>query len=222
VKQRVEHLTAWQDAGYAARYERFVDRVRAAEARLGTGDQLARTVASAAAKLMSYKDEYEVARLYSNGEFEKRLADAFEGDVQLRFHLAPPLLAKKDADGHLVKKSYGPWVRHAFRWLAKAKGLRGTAFDVFGRTAERRMERALIGEYEQAIDRALARLTPETLPLIVELAALPEKMRGFGHVKEANVAKAKARWAAIEAQLAAGVAPAAVTPATQVKAQQAA
>ncbi len=223
VKQRVEHLTAWQDAAHAARYERFVDRVRAAETKLGTGDQLARTVASAAAKLMSYKDEYEVARLYSNGEFEKRLADAFEGDVQLRFHLAPPLLSKRDADGHLVKKSYGPWVRHAFRWLAKAKGLRGTALDIFGRTAERRMERALIAEYEQAIDRAIATLTPATLPLVVELAGLPEKMRGFGHVKEANVAKARVRWDEIEGQLAAGVAPGATSvTTTRTKAQQAA
>ena len=203
VKQRVEHLTAWQDAAYAQRFESFVERVRAAESALGKGDKLAQSVARSLSKLMAYKDEFEVARLYSNGDFERRLAEAFEGDVTLKFHLAPPLLSKRDDDGHLVKRTYGPWMKHAFRWLAKFKGLRGTALDPFGKTAERRMERALIDEYTTSIGNALARLTPETLPLVLELAALPERVRGFGHVKEANVAKAKARWAEIEAALAA-------------------
>jgi indolepyruvate ferredoxin oxidoreductase len=204
VKQRVEHLTAWQDAGYAQRFESFVARVRAAEVQLDKGDRLAQAVARSLSKLMAYKDEYEVARLYSSGDFERRLAEAFEGDVTLKFHLAPPLLSKRDENGHLVKGTYGPWMKHAFRWLAKAKRLRGTALDPFGRTAERRMERALIEEYTASIGNALGRLTPETLPLVLELASLPERMRGFGHVKEANVAKAKARWAEIESALAQG------------------
>ena len=126
--------------------------------------------------------------------------------MTLKFHLAPPLLSKRDDDGHLVKRTYGPWMKHAFRWLAKFKRLRGTALDPFGKTAERRMERALIDEYTTSIGNALARLTPETLPLVLELAALPERMRGFGHVKERHLKAARPKWAALMAQWRGGAA----------------
>ena len=202
VRRRSEYLTAYQDAAYAKRYESFVEQVKAAEAKLGKGDALARAVAKSLFKLMAYKDEYEVARLYTNGEFEKKLKDAFEGDVHVNFHLAPPLLAKRDGKGHLVKARYGSWMWKAFGVLAKFKGLRGTWLDVFGKTEERRMERQLIEDYRKSVEAALSRLTADNFPKAVELASLPEQIRGFGHVKLASVEKAKVRWAALDAELA--------------------
>jgi len=178
-----------------------VDEVRVAESKLGGRDALSKAVARGLAKLMAYKDEYEVARLYSDGEFERRLRDTFEGEVKLNYHLAPPLLARRDDKGHLVKRAYGPWMRHAFRWLARLKFLRGGALDPFGYTQERRTERALIGRYVESLRTVLPRLSAETLPLVLELASLPEHIRGFGHVKEAHLIKVQARWDALLAQL---------------------
>ncbi|HEX5756476.1 MAG TPA: DUF6537 domain-containing protein, partial [Arenimonas sp.] len=157
-------------------------------------------------KLMAYKDEYEVARLYTSGEFERRIKQTFEDGGSLRFHLAPPLLAKRDADGHLVKREYGPWVLSAFRLLAKLRRLRGTALDIFGRTEERRMERQLIEDYRKTIEELLAGLKSERLPLATEIASLPEQIRGFGHVKESHVAKVRARWQALQARWREGLA----------------
>ncbi|MNY33930.1 indolepyruvate ferredoxin oxidoreductase [compost metagenome] len=149
---------------------------------------------------MAYKDEYEVARLYTSGDFQRRLQQQFEGDYQLRFHLAPPLFAKKDEQGRLLKKEYGPWMFKAFGLLAKLKFLRGGRFDVFGRTEERRMERQLIGDYEATVQVLLDGLDDDRLALAVEIASVPEHIRGFGHVKEAHFEKAKAREAALLAQ----------------------
>jgi indolepyruvate ferredoxin oxidoreductase len=143
---------------------------------------------------MAYKDEYEVARLYTDGEFLKKIGAQFEGDYTLSFHLAPPLFADRDADsGQLRKREYGPWMMSAFRVLASLKRLRGTAFDVFGYTEERKMERRLIAEYEATVDSLLATLDQNNHGLAVQIASVPETMRGFGHIKEKNVVAAKAR-----------------------------
>ena len=201
MERRVKFLTAYQDANYAQRYHAFVEKVRAAETKLGHGDALAKAVARYLFKLMAYKDEYEVARLYADAEFEKRLKDTFEGDFKIKYNLAPPLLAKRDAQGHLLKAQYGSWIRPAFALLSRLKFLRGGAFDVFGYSEERRMERRLIDDYRASIESALVRLNDNNLALAVELASLPEQIRGFGHVKQAHVGKVKERWRALEAQL---------------------
>jgi indolepyruvate ferredoxin oxidoreductase len=153
---------------------------------------------------MAYKDEYEVARLYTDGTFQKAIENAFEGDFTLKYNLAPPLLAKRDAQGRLMKAQYGAWMGLAFKMLARLRFLRGTALDVFGKTEERRMERRLIDDYEQSLTALSARLTAGNLSAALELANLPEHIRGFGHVKLANVEKATQRWRAIERQLSGG------------------
>ncbi|WP_407072237.1 indolepyruvate ferredoxin oxidoreductase family protein [Solilutibacter oculi] len=194
VARRVGFLTDYQDAAYAKRYAGFVARVREAEERRVPGStDLSEAVSRYFFKLMAYKDEYEVARLYSAPEFRRQLEQQFEGDYTLRFHLAPPLLAKKNAKGELVKREYGPWMLRAFGVLAKFKGLRGGTFDVFGRTAERRMERQLIADYERTIGGLLDTLDGDNVALAAEIASVPEHIRGFGHVKEAHFEKAKAR-----------------------------
>ncbi|TSE30555.1 hypothetical protein Tther_00952 [Tepidimonas thermarum] len=195
IRVRVEHLTGYQNAAYAQRYEALVRRVQAAEAALGTGSTaLTEAVARHLAQLMAYKDEYEVARLYTDGAFVQRLREQFEGDFTLRFHLAPPLLAKRNDKGELVKREYGPWMLGAFRLLARFKGLRGTALDPFGYTEERRTERALIREYEAAIDELLRDLRAERLPLALEIARWPARVKGFGHVKARNLQAARPVW----------------------------
>ena len=193
---RAALLVQYQNAAYAKQYTSFVDDVAKAEhAKTGTS-VLAAAVARYLYKLMAYKDEYEVARLYSDGEFLKKIGEQFEGDWQLQFHLAPPLFSRRDAQGHLVKKAYGPYMLKAFGLLARFKGLRGTAFDMFGYTAERREERALITQYRDTVQRILPKLDAGHLQRAVELASLPEDIRGYGHVKEAamtRVAERRAR-----------------------------
>jgi indolepyruvate ferredoxin oxidoreductase len=155
---------------------------------------LAEAVARNTFKLLAYKDEYEVARLYTDGSFAKKLSKQFEGDFTLKFHLAPPLMAPRDPEtGRLIKREFGPWMMPAFRLLASLKRLRGTAFDIFGKTEERKMERRLITEYEAIVEEILAALTPQNHALAVQLASLPERIRGFGHVKERNIKESKAR-----------------------------
>ena len=193
IRKRVEFLTGYQDTAYAAHYESLVARVREAERAAGLGSKLTMAVAKSLFKLMAYKDEYEVARLYTDGRFVEQLKTQFEGDFSLKFNLAPPLFAKKDAKGHLVKAEFGSWMWTAFRLLAKLKGLRGGAFDVFGYSAERRMERALIAEYRAMVEGLLPALDAANHATAVELAALPEQIRGFGHVKETAVAAYRAR-----------------------------
>ena len=201
IERRAEFLTAYQNAAYAAQYRAFVEKVRAAEAPLGK-TTLTEAVARYLFKLMAYKDEYEVARLHTDSGFLAKVHGMFEGtagkDYQLHYHLAPPGLARKNAKGELQKQSFGPWMLTAFRVLARFKGLRGTALDPFGRTDERRTERALIGEYRAAIERQLAALTPERHANAIELARIPEMIKGYGHVKDRNLAAARVRWQMLE------------------------
>ncbi|MGI4890244.1 MAG: indolepyruvate ferredoxin oxidoreductase family protein, partial [Janthinobacterium lividum] len=208
IARRVDLLTAYQNAAYAAEFRSVVERVRAAEtAVVGAGQTLALTeaVVRNLSKLMAYKDEYEVARLYTDPAFLDKLRAQFEGepgrDYQLNFWLAPPMTAKRDEKGHLVKQRFGPNTMRIFKVLAKLKGLRGTAFDVFGKTEERRTERALIGEYRALVDELVKGLNAQKLAQAVELARLPEDIRGFGHVKEANLAATRIRWNKLLAQL---------------------
>ncbi len=202
IARHMRHLTAWQNRAWAERYRAFIAQVRAVEQRQTPGrEQLTRTVADALVRLMSYKDEYEVARLYSDGRFERTLAEAFEGIERIEYHLAPPLWAARDPrTGHPRKARYGPWVRHAFRLLARLKWLRGTPFDPFGWTRERREERALIEEYRQLVERLLARLGPDNHALAVEIAGLADRIRGFGHIKQAAIADWRARTRALMAR----------------------
>ena len=195
IARRVAFLTDYQNAAYAQKYKSLVDRVRSVEQQKTLGSSaLSEAVARYAFKLMAYKDEYEVARLYTSGDFEKRVRDRFDGDFKIHFHLAPPLLARRDSEGHLRKSEYGSWIFGAFRMLAKLKGLRGGAFDVFGYTAERKLERRLIGDYAQCVEELLAGLDRGNHALAVEIASIPEQIRGYGHIKDANYAKAKSRW----------------------------
>ncbi|HJU39537.1 MAG TPA: indolepyruvate ferredoxin oxidoreductase family protein, partial [Tahibacter sp.] len=195
VARRVAFLTDYQNAAYAEKYKSLVERVRAAEtARVPGSNAFSEAVARYAFKLMAYKDEYEVARLYTQPQFMQQIRDTFDGDYKLHFHLAPPLLAKRDADGHLTKREYGSWVFGAFKLLAKLKGLRGTALDVFGKTAERRMERQWIADYFTAVEELANGVDAGNRALAVDIASVPEQIRGYGHVKEQHEAKARARW----------------------------
>ncbi len=193
IARRVSELTAYQDAAYAAKYRHAVERIRKIEGdRFRGATALTDAVARALYKLMAYKDEYEVARLYTNGRFLQRVAEQFEGDYTLEFHLAPPLLAERDpVKGHLKKRTYGPWMLKAFGLLAHFKSLRGGRFDIFGYSDERKMERRLIVEYCAILEEIGERLSERTYDTALQLAKLPERMRGYGHVKEANVKAAK-------------------------------
>jgi len=207
VARRVEFLTAYQNADYAARYRRFVDQAAAAEAAKAPGKTgVADAVARYLFKLMAYKDEYEVARLYTEGSFAELIKRSFDGkDLRLEFHLAPPLFARKDkVTGEPKKISFGPWMLKAFGVLAKFKGLRGTAFDPFGYTEERKTERKLIADYEAMLGEIFDKLTPENHHLVVGLAAIPEKIRGYGHVKARQLKSAKSDEAALLEQFRAG------------------
>jgi indolepyruvate ferredoxin oxidoreductase len=195
IARRIAFLTDYQDAAYAEGYRQLVERVRAVEAARAPGrSELTAAVARYAFKLLAYKDEYEVARLYSDGAFQAQLARQFSGRPRLKIHLAPPLLAPRDpATGKLRKKAYGPWMLRAMALLARGKRLRGTAFDPFGRSAERRTERRLIADYRALLEELLAGLALDNHALAVELARIPEQIRGFGHVKERHLRAAKER-----------------------------
>ena len=193
IESRMKHLTAYQNRRTANRYKSLVDRVRETEGRIFSGvTTLAEAVAKNYAKLIAYKDEYEVARLYTSKEFKATLAAQFEDPEKLEFHLAPPILAKRDPRTvELQKRSFGPWMLTTFRILARLKPLRGTRLDPFARTEERRAERQLITDYEALINQLLPTLSPATLQTSVALASLPEKIRGFGHVKERAIRQAE-------------------------------
>ena len=193
VARRVEFLTAYQNAAYAAEYRDFVEKVRLAEMPLGKM-ALAEAVARYLFKLMAYKDEYEVARLHTETGFQERIAAMFEGDYTVNFHLAPPAIARRNEQGELQKRKFGPGMLTAFRVLAKLKGLRGTPLDFFGRTAERRTERALIAQYRASIEQVVASLTAHNHSLALEIARLPDRIKGFGHVKDRNLAAARIEW----------------------------
>ncbi|MEJ8572584.1 indolepyruvate ferredoxin oxidoreductase family protein [Microbaculum marinum] len=194
-EHRATFLTAYQNAAYAKRYRALVDEVAEAETRLhGDAGPLTHAVADNFAKLMAYKDEYEVARLFTDGAFARSLAATFEPGARLSFHFAPPVLGTSDgASGHPRKRRFGPWVLPALKILARLKGLRGTPFDPFGYLADRRAERALLLQYEDDIRTLLPRLDADTRDPILALARLPEAIRGYGHVKNASIEAARER-----------------------------
>jgi len=196
IERAKAHLSGYQNAAWAERFEARVQRVREREQALTPGDPalpLTRAVSASLLKLMSYKDEYEVARLYTDGRFRRQLEDQFEGDVRLEFHMAPPLLARPKNGQPPRKIVLGPWMMRAMSWLARGKRLRGTALDVFGYTQERRTERALIERFERRIGELLEGLGSDNADTARQIAALPLSIRGFGHVKLANLALANAR-----------------------------
>jgi indolepyruvate ferredoxin oxidoreductase len=201
IARRVEFLTAYQNAAYAGRYKTLVERVRAAEAKLGSGTMLAEAVARYSFKLMAYKDEYEVARLHSDSAFMRRIEGMFEGPYKLKYHLAPPIFNRPDSTtGEARKSEFGSWMRVAFGILARLKFMRGTALDIFGYSEERRTERRLIAEYEATVAELLERLSRENQPLAVEIASVPEHIRGYGHVKRRHLNEAKKKEAQLLAQ----------------------
>ncbi len=195
VAKRVEFLTAYQNASYAKRYADLVERVRRVESDRLSATKIAEAVARCYFKLLAYKDEYEVARLHSDPAFRARIAGQFEGEYALNFHLAPPLLARRDPTTGVPRKMrFGAWMMTVFSVLARLKFLRGTAFDPFGRTEERKTERALIGEYEQLVDELLGKLSADNHAVALALASIPDEIRGFGHVKTRNLVTARATW----------------------------
>ncbi|MBR0694108.1 indolepyruvate ferredoxin oxidoreductase family protein [Bradyrhizobium lablabi] len=201
IARRADFLTAYQDAAYAARYRTAVDRVRRAESTLGA-ETLTDAVARSLFKLMAYKDEYEVARLHMESGFRDELRREFDGDFTVTYHLAPPLLpARRDARGRPVKRAFDQWIETPLRLLARLKRLRGTPFDLFGHTAERRSERELIAWYETLIDTVLGRLDDKRLPDLVAIAKAPMEIRGYGPVKDAAIDKVKAEVALLAARL---------------------
>jgi indolepyruvate ferredoxin oxidoreductase len=208
LERRVKFLTDYQNGAYARQYRSLVDKVKTAEGARSPGKcGLADAVARYLFKLMAYKDEYEVARLYTDGSFERQVKAEFDGErLRFEFHLAPPLLARQDKSTGLPRKmSFGPWLFPAFRLLAKMRFLRGTALDPFGYSVERRTERKLVEDYKAMLDEVLAKLAPENHHLAVGLAAIPEKIRGFGHVKQRHLVAAKADEAALFEQFRAGM-----------------
>ncbi|MEM6651164.1 MAG: indolepyruvate ferredoxin oxidoreductase family protein [Pseudomonadota bacterium] len=206
IDDRVQRLTAYQSAGYAAQYRALVDQIRAVERDRGLGERLAEAVARYAYKLMAYKDEYEVARLWTDGQFDAYLEKAFKGG-KINYHLAPPLLSKTDENGHLKKKQFGPWMKTAFQVLRRFRGLRGTRFDPFGWTEERKIERKLRDQYIDNVTRMLEHLNARNIDLAVEIARLPDEIRGYGHVKEAAIAEVAAREAELWQQWPHGTLP---------------
>lgn len=192
IARRVEQLSAYQNASYAKRFADRMAQIANAEAAVTSTTDLQETVARNLYKLMAIKDEYEVGRLYANGGFAAQLASQFETYDRLEFHLAPPLISKRNDKGELIKKPYGPWMMKAFGMLSRFKGLRGTWADIFSYTQERKMERQLLADYETVLDEIIAELSPQTLETATALANYPELIRGFGHVKEANVERAEA------------------------------
>ena len=211
LSERAAFLIDYQNAEYAAYYRVFLGKVRAAESRVAGGTRLTEAVARNLFKLMAYKDEYEVARLHTSALFKAQIAQAFEGDYKLVHHMAPPMLAKRNAQGEPTKQAFGPWMQHAMRLLARFKGLRGTAFDPFGRTQERRTERALIEEYRACIDELLAGLTAQNLSLALDIARIPQDIRGYGHVKARHLESARTRWESLMGQWRAGFEPTRLT-----------
>jgi indolepyruvate ferredoxin oxidoreductase len=210
VARRTVFLTSYQNAAYAARYRGWVDRARAVEAACVPGKTgLTEAVARYLFKLMAYKDEYEVARLYSDGSFMKQVRSELGGErLRFRVHLAPPLLAPVNkATGEPKKLTFGPWIFPLFSLLAKLKGLRGTSLDPFGYSRERKTERRLIADYEAMLAEVLAKLDAGNHHIAVGLAAIPEKIRGFGHVKMRHLQVAKADEAALFEQFRASPRP---------------
>jgi indolepyruvate ferredoxin oxidoreductase len=193
IKTRVAFLTDYQSAAYAQDYQTFVTKVRLAEQALGS-TKLTDAVARQLFRLMAYKDEYEVARLLTDRRFHDKVAQEFEGDYTLSYHLAPPFMGKTNASGEPVKQRFGSWMGLAFKVLAPLKALRGTPIDPFGRTHERQRERAWIVQYRQGIERLLESLSIGKLKDALAIARIPEDIKGYGHIKAASMDQAQARW----------------------------
>ena len=197
VEHRAAFLTKYQNLALADDYCRFVACVQTRETEVFGADTpllLTRAVARYYAKLLAYKDEYEVARLYADGEFVRQLSQQFDGDFKLEFHMAPPLISRRQGEGGAPKKIvFGSWMSMAFKILARGKFLRGTPFDVFGYTAERKRERKLIDGYAALIGELLPKLSHGNLDVMVAIAEIPEKIRGYGHIKLASIMVAKQR-----------------------------
>ena len=193
VARRVAFLTEYQNASYAKRYSDMVARVKLTEVTLNK-TSLSEAVARNLFKLMAYKDEYEVARLHTNTAFLQKIGDMFEGDYTVNYHLAPPIISKTNEKGELQKQKFGPLMLTGFKLLKHFKVLRGTPLDIFGNTEEREMERALIGEYVTSIDEVLAKLNADNHALALEIANLPDAIKGFGHVKARNVVAVRSKW----------------------------
>ena len=191
IDHRSRLLREYQNAAYSQRYRNLVETVRRAESALaGSADAFALAVARNAAKLMAYKDEYEVARLYTDGRFAEQLRSEFQGKLKIQVHLAPPIFTRRDPSGEPKKRAFGPWILKAMRVLAKMKFLRGTPLDPFGRLAERRIERSLVDEYESTMRDIAAKLSSRNHAIAVEIAELPDSIRGFGHIKLQSVGAA--------------------------------
>jgi indolepyruvate ferredoxin oxidoreductase len=202
ITHRSALLTDYQNAALAERYRNLVTQVRNAAAKGGFGDELPRAVAINYAKLLAYKDEYEVARLYTDGRFEKQLRDQFDGDFKFSFNLAPPILGGGvDAMGRPKKRAFGAWMLPVFRLLAGMRGIRGTAFDPFAGSPDRKLERDLIAGYEKDVATVLGLLSPLTLDTAIELLSLPDRIRGYGPVKEKSVQDVKLRYAELARDL---------------------
>ncbi|MCX7165694.1 MAG: indolepyruvate ferredoxin oxidoreductase family protein [Rhodocyclales bacterium] len=201
IARRVSFLTEYQDAAYATRYRVQIEQVRTAETAINSS-QLTEAAAHNLFKLMAIKDEYEVARLYAETDFLQKISERFDGDYSLSFHLAPPLFARPDPKtGRIKKMAFGPWMLTAFKWLAKARRYRGSRWDVFGRSDERRLERVLLADYEADLAALLPKLERTTLSDSIALAKLPEKIRGFGHVKQRSMDAAVPERAALRTRL---------------------
>lgn len=202
IADREQRLTDYQNAAYAAGYREQIEQVRKADPRADDADSLTRAAARQLYRLMAYKDEYEVARLYSNGDFQRQLQARFEGDYELRFNLAPPLFSKRDPDsGELIKKEFGPWVQTAFSGLARLRFLRGTVLDIFGYTDERKQERQDIADYRELLSEIVSRLNDDNYATAAELAGAWYKLRGYGHVKDRNREQLRAEQAQLLARL---------------------
>ncbi len=198
IEQRAATLIVYQNKTYAQQYRAFVEQVRSAEIQLDpTSQRLTEAVARHLYKLMATKDEYEVARLYTDGAFKEKISAMFEGDITLKFHLAPPLFSRRDSNGHLIKQEFGPWMMQAFRVLAKGKFLRGTILDIFGYTTERKAERGLITHYRNTMLALLPQLDAENLAQAVAIASIPEDIRGYGHIKERYLLAARKKEAGL-------------------------
>ena len=193
IERRVRFLTEYQNRAYADRYRALVEKVRAKD------EKLAEVVARNYAKLLAYKDEYEVARLHADPNFRKKIEGMFEGDYRVFYYLAPPLFRRNDE-----KIRFGPWILPLFKALRSLRFLRGSALDPFGYMEERRTERALIREYEDTVARLLARLNAQNQALALEIAAIPDEIRGFGHIKARNLAPARKKWQDLLARYEAG------------------
>ena len=203
ITHRMALLTGYQNARLAKRYRKLVDQVREAATKGGYGEALPRAVAINYAKLLAYKDEYEVARLFTDGRFEKQLRDQFEGDFKFNFNLAPPILGGGlDAQGRPKKRAFGSWMMSAFKIMARFRFLRGTPLDIFGYNADRKLERDLIAGYEKDVATVLSLLSPLNHDIAVELLSLPERIRGYGPVKDKAIKEAKVRYAQLAADLA--------------------